>query len=79
LSAVNQLAVALFDTLPGLVDTWGEAAAAAAADWYDEVRDTRKRSGEGSPPSWNPSATWVRNALAGWATEPLNLPEPDLT
>lgn len=72
-----ELAVALFDLLPGLVDTWGEASAAAAADWYDELRDTADVSGRFTA-IVEPLGDLGANALAGWAAEPLNLPEPDL-
>jgi len=73
----TELAVALFDLLPGLVDTWGEASAAAAADWYDELRDT-----EDIPGRFNaivePLGDLGAEALAGWAAEPLHLPDPDV-
>jgi hypothetical protein len=73
----SELAVALFDLLPGLVDTWGEAAAAAAADWYDEVRASAEVAGKFTA-IVEPLGDLGAYALAGWATEPLNLPEPDL-
>jgi hypothetical protein len=73
----KELAVALFDLLPGLVDTWGEASAAAAADWYDELRDTQDIPGRFSA-IVEPLGDLGASALAGWAAEPLKLPEPDL-
>ena len=38
-SDATEAQIALNDILPGLVDTYGAAAAALAADWYDELRD----------------------------------------
>lgn len=73
----TELAVALFDLLPGLVDTWGEASAAAAADWYDELRDTAAVSGSFTA-IVEPLGDLGAHALAGWAAEPLSLPEPDV-
>lgn len=73
----TELAVALFDLLPGLVDTWGEASAAAAADWYDELRDTAEISGKFTA-IVEPLGDLGAYALAGWAAEPLHLAEPDV-
>lgn len=73
----TELAVALFDLLPGLVDTWGEAAASAAADWYDQLRETADVSGKFTA-IVEPLGDLGAYSLAGWAAEPLNLPEPDL-
>jgi len=67
---------ALFDTLPALLDTWGVAAASAAADWYDEHRaaaDVKGRFRAIVEP-----IDLGAEALAGWAAQPLSLPEPDL-
>jgi hypothetical protein len=56
----------LRDILPALVDTYGQAAGALAADWYDEARDEagvrgRFRALVADVP--DPGA----DALAGWA------------
>lgn len=68
---------ALFDTLPALLDTWGVAAASAAADWYDELRATADVEGRFAA-IVEPLGDLGANALAGWAAQPLSLPEPDL-
>ena len=72
-----QLEPALMDLLPGLVDTWGLAAASAAADWYDELRDTQGIPGRFSA-IVEPLDDLGAEALAGWGSEPLRLPEPDV-
>lgn len=74
----EKLIAALFDLLPGLVDTWGEASAAAAADWYDELRDTENIAGRFAA-IVEPLGDLGGHALAGWAIEPLSRPEPDIT
>lgn len=60
--------IALQDVLPSLVDTYGQAAAAVAADWYDEAREAAAVSGafRAIPASIDDNAT---SALALWATE----------
>lgn len=59
--------IALEDVLPQLVHTYGQAAAAVAADWYDEAREAAESSGSfrAIPASIENSAT---DALALWAT-----------
>lgn len=57
----------LSDVLPGLVDTYGAAAATYAADWYDDLRDERSIRGRFTAIPADipdPGAT----ALIGWAT-----------
>ena len=73
----SELAVALFDILPGLVDTWAEASAAAAADWYDELRDQKEISGKFNA-IVEPLGDLGAYDLAGWAVQALSLPEPDV-
>jgi hypothetical protein len=73
----NQIIPALFDTLPDVVDTWGLAAASAAADWYDHLRDTENVSGRFTA-IVEPLGDLGAQALAGWVAQPLNEPEPDL-
>lgn len=60
-------AEALNDVLPALVATYGAAAASLAADWYDELRDSRGVSKRFSaiPAEVADSGT---GALVGWAT-----------
>ena len=72
----DELPTALMDLAPGIVDTWRLAAASAGADWYDQLRDTAGIAGRFSAivELDDPGA----EALAGWAAEPLNQPEPDL-
>lgn len=40
LQAGDNAAEALHDILPGLIRTYGQAAAAMAADWYDDLRES---------------------------------------
>lgn len=58
--------VALHDILPGLVDTYGAAAATLAADWYDEARAKADVSGRFTavPADIRDSGA---HALVGWA------------
>lgn len=60
--------VALQDVLPALIRTYGMAAAAVAADWYDEARAAAEVSGSfrAIPASIEDSGT---DALALWASE----------
>lgn len=60
--------IALQDVLPVLINTYGQAAAAVAADWYDEARDAANVAGSfrAIPASIEDSAT---DALALWASE----------
>lgn len=60
--------VALQDVLPALVDTYGQAAASVAADWYDEAREAAEVGGRfrAVPASVTENAT---DALALWATQ----------
>lgn len=59
--------VALNDILPKLIDTYGIAAAALAADWYDDLRDK-----VGPARSFRAIPADIRDtgapALIGWAT-----------
>lgn len=68
---------ALFEVIPPLLDRWGLAAASAAADWYDELRDIHNIAGRFRA-IVEPLGDLGAQALAGWAAEPLSLPEPDL-
>lgn len=60
------LETALMDTLPDLIDTYGTAAAAYTADWYDELRDQH-----GVPGRFTAIPADVADAgaqaLVGWA------------
>jgi hypothetical protein len=73
----HDIIAALFDTLPALLDTWGIAAASAAADWYDELRAAANISGRFTA-IVEPLGDLGANALAGWAAQPLSLPESDV-
>lgn len=59
--------MALSDILPALLDTYGQAAAAVAADWYDEARLNADVGG-----SFRAIPAEIRDTgaheLAGWAT-----------
>lgn len=58
---------ALFDLLPALVEKYGAAAAAAAADWYDELRDERLIRGRFQAIPADIPNSGVE-PLIGWAT-----------
>lgn len=74
----NLIRQALNDLLPAVIDTWGLAAAAVAADWYDTQRED-----EDIPGTFLAIVPEIgdRGAaeLAGWATAPLRDDEPDFT
>ena len=68
---------ALAAVLPGLTDLYGAAAAALAADWYDEMRDAQRVKGRfRAIPATLPDSGRT-DALAGWAVAPLFQAEPD--
>jgi len=74
----NQATEALLDLLPAVVDTWGYAAAAFSADWYDNQREDNGIGGRFTaviPDLGDTGAT----ELALWGAEPINLDEPDWT
>lgn len=59
---------ALMDVLPALVETYGAAAAAVAADWYDELRLEAAATGRFSAiPAEIPRAG--ESSLIGWAMD----------
>lgn len=61
-----QAETALRDILPGLIDTYGIAAATVAADWYDDLRDkVGARAGFTAIPAAIPEVG--AQALVGWA------------
>lgn len=66
-----QLRAALLDVLPSLVETYGSAAAALAADWYDELRDEAAATGRFSAIPAQMRDTKVEG-LIGWAMETSN-------
>lgn len=69
---------ALLELVPAVVDTWGYAAAAISADWYDNQREDYGIGGRFTaaiPDLGDTGAT----ELALWAAEPINLDEPDWT
>lgn len=72
----DQLLVAVYDILPGMVDQWALAASSVAADWYDEEREAAEVAGRFQA-IVEPLQDLGVEALIGWATEPLRLDEPD--
>jgi hypothetical protein len=60
--------VALFDLLPSIVFQYGEAGAALAADWYDEVRAKAGIAGRFTAVPVAPSDRGAQ-ALVGWALD----------
>jgi hypothetical protein len=70
----EQVAAALRDVLPALIDTYGLAAATLAADWYDDVRDSREVRGHFTAIPAEVPETGTQ-ALVGWAlSEAQDLP-----
>lgn len=64
----KQLRDALMDILPTLVETYGEAAATVAADWYDELRVEAGATGRFTAiPAEIPGAG--ESGLIGWAMD----------
>lgn len=73
----NDVETALFGLLPDVLNTWAEASAAAAADWYDTLRETENIPGRFTA-IVEPIGDLGAYALAGWVAEPLKQPEPDI-
>lgn len=70
---------ALMEVLPAIGDSYGSAAAALAADYYETAREAAEVRGRFAPvvaeaPS---AARW--EALARWGVDPLFAPTPDAT
>jgi hypothetical protein len=78
LSTAVQAREALIDVLPGLVDRYGTATAALAADWYDELRDKKGVRGRfvAAPADLGDTRT---EQLARVAVGPLFAAEPNWT
>lgn len=68
---------ALMDVLPGLIDTYGTAAAALAADWYEDERDRVGVRGAFAArlADVDPEGGV---SLAKWAVSPMYQAEPDI-
>lgn len=69
----KRLEAALMDTLPDLIDTYGTAASALTADWYDNLREDH-----GAPGRFTAIPAEITDAgaqaLVGWAaTEAIDL------
>ena len=67
-SNANEAQIALRDILPALIETYGQAAAAMAAEWYDEARQVAEVGGAFTalPAEIADSGS---DALALWASE----------
>lgn len=61
-----QAQIALNDVLPGLIDTYGSAAAILAANWYDDLRDKLAVKGSFTAIPADIADTGS-HALVGWA------------
>ena len=69
------MGVALNDILPILIDTYGHAASAITADWYDERREQVGPRGRfAAIPAPMPNNTGA-GALVGWAESEAHSPE----
>ncbi|MBF6133502.1 hypothetical protein IU501_10875 [Nocardia otitidiscaviarum] len=76
ITGAADMRAALMDILPALIDTYGAAAAAFAADWYDDLAVEAELPARFTAVPAELSATGAE-ALAGWSTAPLFAPEPD--
>jgi hypothetical protein len=73
----EQVRDALMDTVPQLVTVYGLAAAALAADWYDEVRERAAVRGRFRAMPAELPERGRTDALARWAAGPMFSAEPD--
>lgn len=64
----DNAAEALHDILPALIDRYGQAAATVAADWYDDLRDSRGVGGRFTAIPADIADTGA-HALVGWALD----------
>lgn len=69
---------ALMTGLPGLVALYGSAAAALAADWYDDVRDELEIDGRFRAIVADLPDIGRTDSLARWGIDPLFGAEPDV-
>ncbi len=67
----------LMAALPRLVQVYGAAAAALAADWYDDLRAESAVRGRFRATTAEPADTDRTDTLARWAVSPLFAAEPD--
>jgi hypothetical protein len=74
--SVDALTETLHEVMPAFIDTWASAAAALAADWYDNLREDRNIDGLFTAIVAELGEKGA-DALVGWATEPLRQPDPD--
>ena len=73
----EQVRDALMDVLPELGGVYGDAAAALAADWYEDVREASQARGSFSPVLASPPEPARWEALARWGVTPLFAEQPD--
>ena len=73
----EQVRDALMDVLPELGGAYGDAAAALAADWYEDVREASQARGSFSPVLASPPEPARWEALARWGVDPLFAEQPD--
>lgn len=74
--SVDAVTDTLHDVMPAFIDTWSSAAAALAADWYDDFREARNIGGRFTAIISELGDKGV-DALVGWATESLRQDVPD--
>lgn len=76
LETADEARDALVDLLPALAGTYGLAAAALAADWYDELREAAEVKGRFRAVPSEPEVART-GPLARWAVGPLFAAVPD--
>lgn len=74
---VDALVAALVPFTADLTATYGDVAALAAADWYDELREQAGAPGRYRSRMADPAPVDQAEAVARWAVGPLFGPEPD--
>ena len=70
IETIDELREALTDLLPGLIATYGDAAATVAADWYDDHREALGVTGRFTAIVPEPAPTGGKE-LARWGIGPL--------
>lgn len=77
ISTADEARDALSDVLPSLIEVYGVAAAALAADWYSDARERAAVRGAFSPVLANVKPQGGVS-LAKWAVGPMYQAEPDI-
>jgi hypothetical protein len=66
-----------YDVLPAVVNEYGDAAAALAADWYDTLRDANRVEGTFTATLVDQPGDDMLRAISNWAAAPAEAEVPD--